>query len=288
MYHIIFVHGISPSIINTDYTQPFKDKLLAKLHSEINLQNILLPSNLDNFITFENVNYSAIGQAEEDIVLNAYEKEKITLYNPLDKIIGNIGFDSLRRDIITSLSDVLIYESDFWREKIRTLLLDKINPYIKINEPVTVIGHSLGSVVAFDTLYYNSRHNPLWLAAKFKVRNLFTLGSPIALFSLELDNTTGVPKPRYIPMDNMPSNLDPRNTNLDLNLTHEKGVWYNFLDAQDLIAYPLKELFLNKFNVKDILVQTGTLPVSAHTKYWKNDEIVNQVVKRIIKDITDN
>jgi hypothetical protein len=193
-------------------------------------------------------------------------------------------FDKLRRIIITSVSDVLVYESEYWRDQIRSMLLEKINPYITSTDPVSVVGHSLGSVVAFDTLYYNSRHNPVWQAANFKPLNLFTLGAPIALFSLELDNDTGEQKPRYFPEEATPPELDPTNTNPDLQPVRAEGVWYNFLDAQDLIGYPLETLFKGKFIVKDILVQTGTNPIKAHAEYWNNEEVAQRIAERLKQD----
>lgn len=106
----------------------------------------------------------------------------------------------MRAQLITSVSDVLVYESNHWRDEIRQCVLDKISPYVGSGDAVSLVGHSLGSVVAFDTAYYNSRHNTAWINAGFKPTKLFTMGSPIALFSLELDDQTGQQKPRYVPV----------------------------------------------------------------------------------------
>ena len=281
---LIFVHGISDMIIKNDYTSDLVGLLLQELEQQGIIPARATSDQIEQFITFERVNYSEIGQAEEDKVLAAYFQERNKLYNLFDKALEGLGFDALRRFLVSSVSDVLIYESELWRERIRSTLLEKIQPYIKTGDAVTVIGHSLGSVVAFDTLYYNSRHNPSWLDANFKVTNLFTMGSPIALFSLEMDDVTGEQKPRYFPKDATPANMNPANTNPDLQPVQNEGVWYNFLDAQDLIGYPLEVLFKNKFRLEDILIQTGTQPIKAHTDYWVNHEVAHRIAERLKAD----
>jgi hypothetical protein len=107
------------------------------------------------------------------------------------------------------------------------------------------------------------------------------MGSPIALFTMEMDDTTGQQKPRYMPAAvNRPL---ARTGDMQPNLA--EGVWYNFLDAQDLIAYPLETLFTGKFQVKDIRVETGLLPLSAHTGYWHNVDVADQIAKRLKLDL---
>lgn len=282
---VIFVHGISDISMNFDYTSGFSDRLVENLKQLKVIPERAGVPEIAKIITFERVDYSEIGKAAEDRLQAAYEKEKGSLYNLADKLLDKFAyFDLARRFFITAVSDVLLYESDYWRDKVRQTLLDKINSYIKSNDPVSVVGHSLGSVVSFDTLYYNSRHNPDWLAANFKPTNLFTIGAPIACFSLELDDQTGEQKPRYLPADQTPPELDPANTNPDLHFIRDEGVWLNMLDAQDLIGYPLEEIFKDKFRVKDILVQTGTNPLKAHTDYWKNAEVTRLVAERLALD----
>jgi hypothetical protein len=71
----------------------------------------------------------------------------------------------------------------------------------------------------------------------------------------------------------------------DLQPNLADGVWYNFLDAQDLIAYPLETLFTGKFQVKDFRVETGLLPISAHTGYWRNADVADRIAQRLKLDL---
>ena len=278
--HIIFIHGISDRVITGNYSGALAENIVSRIKQKIS-PDIML----EDYLTFENINYSEIGQAEEDYVYRAYLKDSGDEYNILDKTIERLALGNLRKELITSISDVLAYESDFWREKIRDTVRDKITPFVGTDTMLTVVGHSLGSVVGFDTLYYNCRHNDLWCNQAFKVHNFYTMGSPLALFTLELDNTTGEQKPRYIPLENMPPEMDPRNTNPDLRFLDENGEWVNFYDAQDLIGYPLATLFKDKFFVQDHLIQTGTNPVTAHNKYWENDTIADQIANKVFSDM---
>ena len=80
---------------------------------------------------------------------------------------------------------------------------------------VTIIAHSLGTVIASDGLYDLMRTGAF--PANLRLTNVFTLGSPIALFGL-----------RY-GLENFTKPIRP-------------SVWVNFSYPQDLIGYPLKTL----------------------------------------------
>jgi hypothetical protein len=278
---LIFVHGISAEIVRGDYTVELCNLLRARLTAHGVLPANATQDQIDGIVTFERVNYSDVGQAEEEGVLAAYRQERGRLYSLPDDALELIAYDKVRAQMITAVSDCLIYESAVQREEIRQRVVDAVTPYVATGDAVSIVGHSLGSVVAFDTAYFNSRHNVAWLKAGFKPTNLFTMGSPIALFTMEMDDATGQQKPRYMPAG--ANNTLAPTGDVQPNLTD--GVWYNFLDAQDLIAYPLATLFTGKFQVKDIRVETGLLPLSAHTGYWHNADVADQIALRLKLDL---
>lgn len=278
---VIFVHGISEKVLVGDYTTDLCNLIRAKLTALGVIPSNATQDQIDAIITFKRVDYSAVGQKEEEEVLKAYKKERGRLYSIPDDALELVVYDRARTQMITAVSDCLVYESAVQRDEIRQRLVDAITPYVKTGDAVSIVGHSLGSVVAFDTAYYNSRKNDDWRNAGFKPTNLFTMGSPIALFSMEMDDTTGQQKPRYIPAG-VESPLAPTG---DLQPNLAEGVWYNFLDAQDLIAYPLETLFTGKFAVKDIRVETGLLPLGAHTGYWHNADVADQIARRLKLDL---
>lgn len=273
MIRVIFVHGISPNVISTDYAIQCTTALLKKLTQYGVIPEGATPEEVAQIISFEQVNYSMIGHEAQQRLLAAYHQESEKLYSLVHRINRISGMDAIRRTIITSVSDVMVYKSEPWRKQIQQTLVDKIDPYVGSGDSVTLIAHSLGSVVAFETLYDNVRFNPKWLAANFKPTNLFTMGSPIALFSLDMDMRFGEHNPE--PGDLVIPHAEP---------VSEEGVWYNFLDAQDLIAYPLEVLFADRFKLQDIVVQTGTNPGKAHIGYWDNDEVTDYISGRLKLD----
>lgn len=278
---VIFLHGISDIVLTANYAELLQIALLDRLREWQVVEPEWSAEQTAQVITFDTINYSSIGQAQEDAVWQSVEEDMKRLSGPLDRLLGKLALDQVRRQLVLAFSDALLYQSVYWRDKIREQLLKTITPYVGTGDSVTLIAHSLGSVVAFDVAYYNSRHNPDWLKAKFKPANLFTLGSPIALFSMEMDNANGENKPRYLPADSTPAYLDPKNTNPDLEPILDEGVWYNFFDAQDLIAYPLGTLFKDKFPVEDIVVQIATDPLKAHSGYWSNSEVADRIAQSL-------
>lgn len=269
---IIYVHGISDSLPDKyDYTNGFSTRLVAKLKDLGVIPARASQTEIDRIITFEPAYYADIGHNEEEVLLKTYQQERGRLYNFLDNTVENVfGYNLIRSFMISSVSDILIYKSQVGQDAIRKRLLDKITPYVGTPDPVTIVAHSLGSVVAFDVLYYHNWHT--W-PGLFKPANLFTLGSPIALFSLSVDAS-----------GKQETKNDPKVALPDPYLTQKTGVWYNFLDAQDIIGYPLEDYFQKKYVVKDVLVQTGTLPIKSHTRYWNNNEVLTKIAQRLKLD----
>ncbi len=269
---VIFIHGIAPTVINWDFSARLSSLITRKLVDYHVLPEGATAEEISEIITYERVNYSKIGDDAQNHLLNAYEQESEKLYGLSSRINRAAGLDKIRRQIITSVSDVMVYKSAYWSAEIHKLVVDKIEPYISSGDSVSIIAHSLGSVVAFDTLHENAHRNDKWKEAGFKPTNLFTMGSPIALFTLDLDRQlTGHRK-----------DADPEAPHIPL--VADDGVWYNFLDAQDLIAYPLQVLFKGRFTLEDIVVQTGANPRKAHDGYWDNREVADFVAGRLTLD----
>jgi hypothetical protein len=270
---VIFVHGIARNVIKGDYSLKTSTLLLRKLVEYGVVPEGATPEEVAQIVTFEQVNYSMIGNDAEQRLLKAYEQESEKLYSLVHRLNRIAGLDQVRRTMITAVTDVLVYMTASWRTEIQQLMAEKIERYAGSGDAVTIIAHSLGSVVAFETIYEQVRNNPKWTAAKFKPTNLFTMGSPIALLTLDMDRRIGSHHPA--PGSPVIPHAEP---------AQDEGVWYNFLDAQDLIAYPLEVLFRDRFKLQDIVVQTGANPGKAHTGYWTNNEVLEFIAGRLKLD----
>jgi hypothetical protein len=268
---IVFIHGIAPTVINWDFAERLSAQIIQKLMLYGVIPEGATAEEINEIITFDRVNYSMIGDEAQTRLLDAYAQETDKLYNFVYRLNRMAGLDKIRKQIITSVSDVMVYKSEVWSTEIQKMVLDKIDPYVGSGDSVSIVAHSLGSVVAFDTLHDNAESYPKWVEAGFKPTNLFTMGSPIALFTLDLDRQ-------------IDKHAHDEDDGTHFDLVQGDGVWYNFLDAQDLIAYPLEILFKDKFTLEDIVVQTGTNPRKAHDGYWDNDEVTDFIAGRLKLD----
>ena len=104
---------------------------------------------------------------------------------------------------------------------------------------VTIIAHSLGAVIASDGLYDLLKTGAF--PANLRLANVFTLGSPIALFSL-----------RY-GLANFTKPIRPK-------------VWVNFFYPQDLSGFPLKAL--NDAYATAVTEDVLLLPSESATALW--------------------
>jgi (2Fe-2S) ferredoxin len=269
---VIFVHGGFHNVVDWDYSEKLSSMLLRELKRSGLIAPRASQRQIDQIITFERVNYSNVGFDAQTRIIDAVTQQRNQLYAFVSRLSRALWLDELRKQIVGGYGDVFLYRTPYWGEQIRAMLLEKLTPYIGSDDQVTVVGHSLGSLVAFDTIFYNTRYNQAWQAANFKPTNLFTMGSPIALFSYDVDREFSMPQRELV----------PGVTNWQL--VKDDGVWYNFLDAQDVVAYPLEVLFQDKFRVNDIVVQTGNTPPKAHGGYWNNDELVKIIAERLKMD----
>jgi len=140
---------------------------------------------------------------------------------------------------------------------------------------VSIVGHSLGSVITYDVAYdfYREMTAKEWTPIrmlKLELSNLFTMGSPLALFSLLVDQ----PHYRTRPVQVRPG-----------------GAWLNFYDRQDIFAYRLEEIYPTS-GVQDICVDPGFLqdllfafiPPKAHSFYWENKTVAREIGLRLLAD----
>ena len=91
---------------------------------------------------------------------------------------------------------------------------------------VTFISHSLGTVIAsnniFDKMDVHRKAGINCMYERFVLSNMFTVGSPIALFSMKFDG--------------------PESFNRPIEVEAANGRWVNFLDKDDPFAMPLRLL----------------------------------------------
>lgn len=121
--------------------------------------------------------------------------------------------------------------------------------------PLTFVAHSLGTVITSDYIYEQNDpksdvSGPKILKEYFNLQNLFTIGSPISLFSLRFGGPEVFTSPVSVETDH--------------------GRWVNIFDEDDPVGMPLKVLneTYEKVVHKDVLINSGVYGLS-HAGYFK-------------------
>jgi hypothetical protein len=140
--------------------------------------------------------------------------------------------------------DILRYLSRgvAFRDGLRTLIAG-------LEPPVAVIGHSLGGIIALDTL----------------------VSAPLP--QVELLVTAGSQGPFLYESGSLPSLEHPA------PLPSHVPVWLNLYDQRDLLGYRGAELFPGR--VTDIAVDSGQPFPAAHSAYWTNPAVYRHIVDHL-------
>lgn len=155
--------------------------------------------------------------------------------------------------------------------------------------PLCVVAHSLGSVIASNFIYdlqTDARRPIISDLVRDQMRNtplergetlslFYTLGSPLALFTLRYDKFG---KPIEMP----PPQLHQ----------HHPGLfseWVNFYDADDVIGFPLRKLSdaYEQAVTEDRQVNVGRIyefwnPLS-HLRYWTDNVVLDPIAKSLVR-----
>lgn len=190
---------------------------------------------------------------------------------------GNLDLIKLRKFFISFGGDFIAYQQskvgkpvyDDVNKKVQTEIdsIKKENP----NEDIeyTFVSHSLGTVIITNYLYNNSKLE-IPEKEKIKATNLFTLGSPLALWTLLWGGAANATSP--------------------VQVVRPNGAWINILDDEDIIGYPLKGLNseYKKAVDKDYVTEIGGLfsmgnPLS-HMKYWDDGNVIKPISRKLMMD----
>lgn len=151
--------------------------------------------------------------------------------------------------------------------------------------PLCIVAHSLGSVIASNYIYDLQKPELIPHHLKKEMHDtalekgetlnlLYTLGSPLALWSLRFSNFG---HPISIPVPQ-----------LEKHHPHLKSAWINYYDRDDAIGFPLRELNESYKEVvsADIEVNVGNIctrwnPLS-HTAYLESQNVIKPIAESLI------
>ncbi|MEL7673757.1 MAG: hypothetical protein AAGU78_08465 [Chloroflexota bacterium] len=179
----------------------------------------------------------------------------------------------LRRQIVGLVGDVIAYEAEPNNPVYRAIHAEVARGLDALGAasagdggadggaPLTIIGHSLGSVIASDYVWDQTHGQTHCLDAHgLALVNMVLLGSPMALYALRR-NAGGGPESIRESLS-APALIDP-----------DGGWWLNLFDRQDALACPLEPVdAYRRAGVIDCPVRAGSWltgwNLGSHTGYW--------------------
>lgn len=277
---VILVHGIGPTKENwaIDIIKELKDKTVSQI-SKI-LTDTKTPD-IDEILEIRSVYWKDVFKKREDD-LNKILDQQIEVLNVSPSLVGNIAkivrrkiFEAQNEIATDFIGDIIVYgnptaQKDIYG-KISQTLDNAAQKIASSNSktPLTIIAHSLGTVIASDFIYdlHKERQakGETGFDSRFCLYNLFTVGSPIALFSLRFG--------------------DPATFNKPIHVEDEKGRWLNIYDTDDPVGMPLRPLNNAYANAvfKDVKVDAGIYGLS-HTSYFNHSKTLDMISCKLAID----
>jgi pimeloyl-ACP methyl ester carboxylesterase len=283
--NIIIIHGVGWGDSHDHFADELKANIAQQFDSAIktlDLTDIAHPSS-DDALRFAPVYWSPVTQDPQDELiklLGVIHTSRIPLANVLFEI---------QRQMISLVGDVIAYGDQTVYEAIHATVTDAVASLSEASADergddgtaqLTVIGHSLGSVIASDYVYdhRDKEQDRRYLLPDyhFTVKNIVLLGSPMAMYSLR--GNPGATRETIKDSLDRPIQVDPDN-----------GLWLNMYDRQDPIGLPLTpiESYKNE-GVIDCAVKAGNWltgwNAASHTGYWRSKQVARVIARKLALD----
>jgi pimeloyl-ACP methyl ester carboxylesterase len=300
---LIFVHGVSSDELGRRHDEEY-DSLyqgvaaVSPRHSAWNSAEVCkvewgwnydgqAPSTSQRSLTLAQ---TTLGQRLLNVINETYDPT----INP-----GRLVVNAFRPLLLYGFSDMFYYVSNDGKAAVRGALAEQIAAFIDRDGPqtteplsITLLGHSAGSVIAFDFSFYlfaqddrqfvrntekglcNVKMHQLRQLAqegRLRIRRLITFGSPIAMMACRNDVVVdilaegGRLNPSWHGLTQNPSVFGPP----------LKGPrWMNIWDKDDPIAFPVEPLVDNSRRaVSDVYINVSSNIAEAHNLYWDHPDV---------------
>lgn len=298
----VFIHGVSGDLKGKEHTKEYE-----ALHRGIREHNSAFP---ENYLGIEwGWKHERLPSLPEQLLSDAQRhlgsrtmpavdmKWDFTL-NP-----ARIAINSFRPIIFYNFADMFYYVckegKDSVRQSVANQIVDGLKPYMdqpdsKIS--LTLLGHSAGSIIAFDLLfslfYPNSDGDHEYLPAdkepgglkelramvnanRLRVRRLFTFGSPITPFACRSNAVVKIlAKDEQLEPEHYGLIAEPFNDPLP------DARWVNIWDRDDPIGWPVEPLMENSLGlVKDSYIDVSDSVKEAHDAYWESEDVYKHLAE---------
>ena len=299
---VVYIHGVSPGIKESNHDAEYR-----KLHCGIRKEAKGWP---DTFCGVEwgwDYDDDKIRETHESLT-KAQEKLGQPLMSAIPKssnpLLGKL-LDDLRPLMFYGFGDMFYYVSSDGKQAIRDAVAEQIIEHIKCTVKdcdllsLTILGHSAGSVIGFDFLFYlfschrkaedycaNDRTSKEMANLEdrvkrgaLRVRRFITFGSPISLVACRSDAVLEILAAGR--------KLDATDYGLTRDFSKVKSKirqprWINLRDEDDLISWPIEPLMSSPgpSAVKDIDINVSSDPFEVHNSYWGSKKVHCKIARR--------
>lgn len=222
-------------------------------------------------------------------IMRAVDKQSDLTFN-----LARLIMEPIRNRTFYGFGDLFYYVSADGKLAVRNAVASQITKFISKQTvsrndqlSLTILGHSAGSVIAFDFLFYlfsQSRKAASFAgeategmtalekrvkAGSLRLRRLVTFGSPIAFTALRSDHVL-----RLLSEN---GRLDPEDYGLASNLRQAQPLkgprWINIWEKDDLASWPVAPLMKATRAVIDKHPDVSDLLSTAHHAYWGSRDV---------------
>jgi len=209
------------------------------------------------------------------------------LLKELEQRLFNGRLDRLRAFAMRLMGDVIAYQGLAVYEEVHRALAYALRSRLKPeSRHLTVIGHSLGSVIASDFLYDHTRRRGSRFRDHFGVDfvNFFTLGSPLVLYAARSPACTSGSFGAGRVVDGFDA---------PVHVESATGVWLNIYSEDDVVGYPLKSVndAYGASVTADVVTDAGNVftrwnPLS-HGAYWTEPAVLAMIADKLAIDYAE-
>lgn len=228
-----------------------------------------------------------------------FQRLQIFSFSHIRKAFLSFGkgiFEPLQKSVVDSFGDVVLYttideKSKYYR--IRNEILAgaaaKVLGLIERDEydEVLLVGHSLGTVIVYDTLARINKQMNVDLTLKnkaIKIKGLVTFGSPldkIAFFFDEKINREKQPV-RYAITSQLHGfkrvNVDTETLACRIQECFSHVKWFNFWSKRDPVSGHL-DVYLDLENIEMDFSKLTTNPIRTHSLYWESEDMYKKIIE---------
>ena len=289
---VFYVHGVNPGVEGRLHTGDY-----TNLHQGIAEAGVddQWPEEFGgaewgwNFDDAQPRSHRALTTAQKVLggqVFDDLKEQPDLTFNP-----ARLLLNGLRKIIFYGFGDMFYYVSADGKWAVRAEVASQLLKHIEqrrgdSDEPIslTLLGHSAGSVIAFDFLYYLfSKRKRGFLRSdddtaqgmatlkehagngRLRLRRLVTFGSPISLLAFRSN--------ALVEIFARDETLEPEDYGLVSKLPDQPDLdgprWINIWDKDDPIAWPIAPIMDSPL-AKDVYVDVSDKVSAAHDAYWES------------------